>query len=149
MQKLLLSACLIGQKVRYDGGDCFQSHPLLQTWFKEGRIVTICPEMAGGLTTPRPPAEKLQGHIITNIGINVSEQFQKGAERALALCQKHNIQFALLKAKSPSCGNTQIYDGTFTRTLIQGQGVTAKLLSKNGIRVFNENEIDELAQLIQ
>lgn len=154
MKKILLSACLIGHKVRYDGGDCLQQHARLQTWLDAGQIITICPEMAGGLPTPRPPAEiqdqqngmaVLQriAHVQTSTGIDVSEEFIKGAEKALALAQKHHIQVAILKAKSPSCGSQSIYDGSFSRIQIPGMGVAATLLSQNGIYVFDENQIDQ------
>ena len=146
MQKILMSACLLGKKVRYDGGDCAQDHVLVQKWLAENRIVTICPEMAGGLPTPRPPAEMIGKKVMTNTGVNVTTEFHRGAKLALDLCQKHHIKFALLKSRSPSCGNTQIYDGTFSRTLIEGQGITAALLIKNGIQVFNELQLQNLAE---
>src|SRR6185437_5819224 len=110
MQKILISSCLLGMKVRYDGGDCKQDAALWEQWQKQGRIVNICPEMAGGLPTPRPPAERMGNKIITNTGEDVTQAYQKGAELALALCQKHNIKVAILKARSPSCGNVEIYD---------------------------------------
>ena len=141
-----MSACLLGKKVRYDGGDCAQDHVLVQKWLAENRIVTICPEMAGGLPTPRPPAEMIGKKVMTNTGVNVTTEFHRGAKLALDLCQKHHIKFALLKSRSPSCGNTQIYDGTFSRTLIEGQGITAALLIKNGIQVFNELQLQNLAE---
>lgn len=154
MNKILLSACLLGQKVRYDGGDCLQNHPRLQEWLKLKRIVTICPEMIGGLSTPGPPAEIQDGRIglevlnntakvVTNLGKDVTSEFITGAQKTLALAQKHHIKVAILKAKSPSCGSRYIYDGTFTRNLIVGMGVAATLLSQHGIQVFDENQIDE------
>ena len=154
MSKILISACLLGQKVRYDGGDCLQNHERLQTWIKAGNVVTICPEMIGGLPTPRPPAE-IQGsktgiavlngdaHIKTNTGENVTEQFIKGARKTLALAQKHHVRVAILKAKSPSCGSSVIYDGSFSRSLIPGMGVTATLLNQHDILVFDEDHIDD------
>ncbi|KTC84639.1 MULTISPECIES: DUF523 domain-containing protein [Legionella] len=159
MVKILMSACLLGQKVRYDGGDCFQNHPVLQQWLKEGRVVTICPEMAGGLPTPRAPAEiqdKQTGNAVlenralvkTNTQRNVTQSFINGAEKALELVKKHHISVAILKAKSPSCGSDKIYDGTFTRTLIQGDGVTAALLKKEGVQVFDEDHIDDALQAV-
>lgn len=149
MQKILVSACLLGIKVRYDGGDCGQNSVLLHKWMKLGRVVTICPEMAGGLPTPRPPAEIIGSNVITNLGTDVTTEYNKGAELALELCKKHQIKFALLKARSPSCGNTQIYDGTFTKALIDGQGVTAKLLTQNRIKVFNEAQLGDLITVIK
>ncbi|HHF7376110.1 DUF523 domain-containing protein [Legionella bozemanae] len=154
MPKILMSACLLGQKVRYDGGDCVQNHPLLQQWYKEGKIITICPEMAGGLPTPRSPAEIQDGKsgvdvlkknalVKTKNNQDVTGFFLEGAQRALELAKKHHICVAILKARSPSCGSNMIYDGTFTRSLIQGEGVTAALLTEHGIQVFDENHINE------
>ena len=154
MSKILISACLLGQKVRYDGGDCLQNHVRLQTWIKAGKVVTICPEMIGGLPTPRPPAE-IQGSktgiavlngnadIKTNTGENVTEQFIEGARKTLALAQKHHVRVAILKAKSPSCGSSVIYDGSFSRLLIPGMGVTATLLNQHDVLVFDEDHIDD------
>lgn len=160
MQKILMSACLLGAKVRYDGGDCEQQNSLLNQWRTEGRIVTICPEMAGGLPTPRPPAEiigqgsgeavlKFQAKVVANTHQDVSDEFRKGAELALALAQKHQIRIAILKANSPSCGNLEIYDGTYSRKRIVGQGVTAALLTQHGIKVFNENQLMEAADYLK
>ena len=160
MQKILMSACLLGAKVRYDGGDCEQQNALLNQWRSEGRIVTICPEMAGGLPTPRPPAEiighgggqavlNFQAKVVANTQQDVSDEFRKGAELALALAQKYAIKIAILKANSPSCGNLEIYDGTYSRQRIAGQGVTAALLTQHGIKVFNENQLMEVAEYLE
>ncbi len=160
MNKILMSACLLGQKVRYDGGDCQNNHSRLQGWLESKRIVTICPEMAGGLPTPRPPAE-IQGgktgfHVLqntavvaTNLGEDVTQAFIDGAHKTLALAQKHNIRVAILKAKSPSCGSNYVYDGTFSRNLIDGHGVAAELLSQHGIKIFDEHQIDEALDLAE
>lgn len=152
--KILMSACLLGQKVRYDGQDCLQNNGRLQTWISNGKIITICPEMAGGLPTPRPPAEiqgkktgmdVLSGHAIvsTQNSQDITGAFIDGAQKALALSQKYNIKIAILKAKSPSCGSQVVYDGSFKRHLIPGMGVTAALLTQHGIMVFDETQIDE------
>jgi uncharacterized protein YbbK (DUF523 family) len=154
MTKILMSACLLGQKVRYDGGDCLQHHARLQAWIKAGRVITICPEMAGGLPTPRPRAEIQDGKmgsavlnrdavIKTNTGHDVTDEFIIGAQKSLVLAQKHHIRVAILKAKSPFCGSNVIYDGTFSRKLIPGMGVTATLLNQHDILVFDEDHIDE------
>lgn len=90
----------------------------------------------------------MNGAVLTKSGDDVTTEFHRGAERALALCQQHQIKFALLKARSPSCGNEHIYDGTFTSTLIEGQGVTAALLIDNGIQVFNEHQVQKLADAL-
>lgn len=153
MPKILMSACLLGQKVRYDG-DCLQHHPLLQQWIKEGNIITICPELAGGLPVPRAPAEiqdKKSGAEVLNqnaivktvMNQDVTDCFLQGAQKTLELVKKYHIRVAVLKARSPSCGSGMIYDGTFSHTLIQGEGVTAALLREHGVQVFDENHIDE------
>ena len=154
MPKILISACLLGQKVRYDGKGCLQDHALLQAWIKVGNVISICPEMAGGLPTPRPPAEiesgktakeilSGKGKIITINGGDVTAEYLSGAQKALALAKQNNIHVAILKARSPSCGSKQVYDGNYTQSLIEGMGVTAELLTKHGIEVFDETEIDQ------
>lgn len=148
--KILISACLLGQPVRYDG----KSKPIadviwLQQLQQQNRLIVVCPEMAGGLQTPRPPAEKVGDQVITITGKNVTKEFNVGAEHALQLCKTNNIQYALLKAKSPSCGNKKIYNGEFSEQLTEGQGVTAKRLCEHGIQVFSELEIEQLKKIIQ
>ncbi len=149
MQKILISSCLLGAKVRYNAEGKMIDDPRIQQWLNEKRFLMICPEMAGGLPTPRPAAEIKQNRVMTKEGVDVTAQFQKGAEMALALCQQHGIQFALLKARSPSCGNAEIYDGSFQGKIITGKGMTAKLLSAHGIQVFNEDQLDALEMALQ
>jgi uncharacterized protein YbbK (DUF523 family) len=158
MQKILVSRCLLGHRVRYDGG---ASGPFdqLQVWLDEGRVVPLCPEVAGGLPTPRAAAEipggqgseVLEGRasVITTEGEDVSAQFLSGAYQALELVQKHGIRIAILKANSPSCGNLQTYDGTFSGVKVSGEGVTAALLKRHGVLVFSELELDEAAAALQ
>ena len=150
MQKILVSACLLGEKVRYDGTNKLLNHPTIIQWQEEKRIVALCPEVSGGLSVARPPAEiQAKGIILTNTGRDVTEQFHKGAQKALSLCKQHNIQHALLKARSPSCGNEEVYNGEFNGRSIAGSGVTAGLLQKHGIKVFNENQIEKLVTTIE
>lgn len=111
VEKVLVSSCLLGQAVRYDGGHNLMESELVQTWLEQGRIVAICPECAGGLPTPRPPAERIGQRILTAQGEDVTHAFSLGADLALKLAQQHGIKVAILKARSPSCGNRQIYDG--------------------------------------
>ena len=154
MQKILVSRCLLGHRVRYDGG-ASGSFDQLQQWLDEGRVVPLCPEVAGGLPTPRPAAEipggqgaeVLDGHasVITTAGEDVSAAFLSGAYQALELVQKHGIRIAVLKANSPSCGNLFTYDGTFSGVKVSGEGVTAALLKRNGVQVFSELELPEAA----
>ena len=157
MEKILVSRCLLGHRVRYDGG---ASGPfdLLEQWIEEGRVVPLCPEVAGGLPTPRAAAEIPGGQggevldgtaaVITTDGEDVSAQFLEGARQALELVQKHGIRVAVLKANSPSCGNLLTYDGTFSGTKVNGEGVTAALLKRHGVRVFSELELRQAAQAL-
>ena len=146
--KILVSACFLGQQVRYDGKDKTLLNPLLNQWKNEQRLVSICPEVTGGLAVPRAPAEIQEKKVITCEGRNVTKQFLSGAEQALALCQRLNIRFALLKESSPSCGSNTIYDGTFSEIKIAGQGVCTQLLRKHGIQVFSELNLDKLVFLL-
>lgn len=148
VHKILVSACLLGYNVRYDEGDNTCRDPRFQRWQREGRFVVVCPEVAGGLPTPRPPAE-IQGDRVINVhGVDVTEPFRKGAEAALQLARQHNVALAILKERSPSCGSSWIYDGTFTGTKIPGEGVTAALLRRHGIPVFSEEQLDEAEALL-
>lgn len=150
MQKILVSRCLLGQRVRYDGG-AHGPFSLLEQWQQEGRVVPLCPEVAGGLPTPRAPAEIHGGQgaqvldgqlpVLTVEGEDVTAAFVDGAEQALALVAQHGIRLALLKARSPSCGNRENYDGSFSGTKVAGEGVTAAALRRAGVQVFNEEEL--------
>lgn len=157
MQKLLVSACLLGQPVRYDGG-ASGGHALLQRWQEQGRVIALCPEVGGGLPTPRPAAEIPGGQgaavldgllpVVDVAGREVTAAFLAGADMALALVRLHAIRFAVLKARSPSCGNHLTYDGSFSGALVDGEGVTAAALRRQGVRVFNESELEALAALL-
>ncbi len=153
-QNILISACLLGSPVRYNGTDLLIKHPLLKQWENEGRLISICPEVAGGMPTPRAPAEIISkdgesvllgnSHVIDNKGENVTKEFILGANKALELAQKHHCVAAILTERSPSCGSNIIYDGSFSNIQKVGAGVTASLLMKNGIKVFNQNQLDDL-----
>lgn len=154
MHKILVSRCLLGHRVRYDGG---ASGPFdqLAHWQAEGRVVALCPEVAGGLPTPRAAAEIPGGQgsevldgraqVLTSDGEDVSGEFLDGARQALALVQRHGIRIAVLKAHSPSCGNVLTYDGSFSGVKVQGAGVTAALLARHGVQVFSELQLPEAA----
>ncbi len=147
MRKVLISACMFGENVRYDGGNHLIQHPIIQRWKHEGRLVSVCPEMVGGLPTPRSPAEmqcKYPVFITTREGTDVTPEFLLGAEKTLEIARREGVACALMKAKSPSCGNKRIYDGNFTNTLIDGAGIAAAELIRNGIPVFSEKELPEL-----
>lgn len=148
--KILISRCFLGDNVRYNKVVLTLNHPLITLWQKQNRFITICPEVSGGLSIPREPAEIQQSNneIITTSGVNVSKQFNVGSQQALKLCKLHNIRFALLKESSPSCGSTFIYDGSFTNKKILGQGVTSQLLIQHNIKIFSENSIETLETLL-
>lgn len=144
MEHLLISACLLGAKCRYDG----QCKPLLQlvTLAERFDLVPVCPEQLGGLPTPRTPAERVGETVLTQDGRDVSEQYRRGAEQAMHLVDVCGCKLALLKERSPSCGHGEIYDGSFTGRLTAGDGVTAALLRENGIIVYGESEIGRLLE---
>lgn len=157
MEKLLVSRCLLGDPVRYDGAG-HGPFDQLQQWQAQGRIVALCPEVAGGLPTPRPPAEIPGGQgalvldgerqVLTVQGADVSAAFIAGAEIALRLVAEHGLRIAVLKARSPSCGNQQTYDGSFSGALVAGEGVTAAALRRAGVQVFNEHQLNEAADAL-
>ena len=158
MKKILISACLLGAPVRYDGRSVPLSHPLISLWKSQGRLIEFCPEYAGGLAIPRPPAEicggsgqdviKGRAKVTTEAKLDITQPFLIGAEAALARVRAKGIFLALLKEKSPSCGVHMIYDGRFNKKTVKGRGVTTALLKKNGIKVFSENEIETLELLV-
>lgn len=145
MERVLVSACLLGEPVRYDGRAATSAHPVLQRWLQEGRVVRVCPEIAGGLGTPRPRAERQGVHVITEAGDDVTPAFVRGAELACAAAQAHGVRVAVLKDGSPSCGSTEIADGTFSGRRTGGAGVTTAMLRREGVRVFSEQQLDEAA----
>lgn len=142
MEKILVSACLLGAKVRYHGGDAACEHPVLRRWLEEGRLVAVCPERDGGLPTPRPAAEIVGVVVRTSAGADVTEAFRRGAQTALDVAKANGIRIAILKDGSPSCGSSFVYDGSFSGQRAAGRGVTAALLEANGVRVFSERRID-------
>ena len=141
-QPVLVSACLLGVCCRYDGESkpCENVIKLREKYI----LIPICPESDGGLPTPRTPSERVGDKVLMRDGKDVTHNYNKGAEEALRLAKEYNCNIAILKARSPSCGSGKIYDGSFTGTLIDRDGVCAELLKKNGISVFTEDEIDLL-----
>lgn len=139
--RLLISACLLGVCCRYDGAS--KAHPLIGELAERHTLVPVCPEQLGGLPTPRPPAERRGDRVVTREG-DVTEQYRRGAEETLRLCRLLGCEAAVLKERSPSCGRSAVYDGTFTGTLAAGDGVTAELLEAHGIPVYGESRIGEL-----
>lgn len=149
---ILVSACLLGLPTAYDG----RGHPVpeLIRLAARGRVIPVCPEMAGGLPLPRPPAEIVGGdggdvldgraRVVTIDGQDVTEMFVRGAERALALARRYGVRLAVMKARSPSCGPAGIYDGTHSGHLVPGEGVTVALLRRAGVTVISEEEIPSI-----
>ena len=152
MSKLLVSACLLGDPVRYDGRSKVFESTELQDLINHNRVITFCPEVAGGLPVPREAAEIQQGDgvavidrlakVVTFAGEDVTDTFLRGARQALELCQQNQISVAILTESSPSCGSSQIYDGCFSRASLQGVGVTTALLQRHGITVFSQYQIN-------
>lgn len=153
-KKILVSACLLGKPVRYNGTGATSIHPILQKWLKEDRLISVCPEILAGMSVPRAPAEiKGEGtgmgvlnktaRVIDKNNQDVTTQFIQGAQKVLALVQEHQIKIAIMKARSPSCGSIQTYDGSFSSKLVKGQGVASALLMQNGCKVFNEEHLED------
>jgi len=166
VQKILISACFLSNPVRYDGTAydienkvSLEALSIISRWQEQGRLLAICPEMSGGLPVPRPAAEIIPTQAMqakrvqtkrvqtkrvqakTQSGVDVSNEFIRGAQSALALCQAENIKLAVLTESSPSCGSSWIYDGQFSRNKISGEGVTTALLREHGIKVFSQFEL--------
>ena len=153
--KILISACLLGQNVRYDGGNATIAHPLILKLKEENRLIPICPEVAAGASSPRPSSEivgkgggkaVLEGtaKVINRKGEDITALYSNGAKIALNTALKNDVKIAILKDGSPSCGSRKIYDGTFSGNKIDGKGITATLLSASGVMIFSEREIDEV-----
>jgi len=142
MDKLLISACLVGENCRYDGKNCF--NPLIEKLKAKYELILICPEYMGGLPIPRAPSERRDGMVMSSKGVDVSVEYEIGAKLSLFLARENNVVGAVLKEKSPSCGTHFIYDGTFSHVLIEGMGVTAELLHQHHIPVYSEDQIEEL-----
>ncbi len=142
MEKLLVSACLLGIPCRYDG----KSKPVNDVIALKNKyeLIPVCAEVLGGLPTPRIGAEIVGNKVLRSDGIDVTSEYHKGASEALKIALKNGCTKAILKSKSPSCGKGKIYDGTYTRTLIDGNGILTDMLLKNNIKVYSETEIDKL-----
>ncbi len=147
MPKILVSACLYGECTKYDGTCNLLKHPLFLKWKNMGELIPVCPEVMGGLPTPRPCSEIKDGKVVNTEGQDVTDNFNKGAQETLKIARENGVTFAILKQGSPSCGCKKIYDGTFSGKKISGMGVTARLLTDNGIVVFDEDDI-ALANLL-
>jgi uncharacterized protein YbbK (DUF523 family) len=159
MMHVLVSACLLGQKVRYNGAAAFADDAILARWVEEGRVIPFCPEVAGGLSVPRPPAEiRREGGeavldrravVLTRDGLDVTAHFLDGARKALETARACGARIAILKDGSPSCGSTWIYGGAFNGDRQAAPGVTSALLARHGIRVFSEQQLGEADQYLK
>jgi len=136
---ILVSACLAGFPCRWDGEKKGDARVIALV--REGRAVPVCPEQLGGLTTPREPSEIRDGRVISKSGLDVTGEFTRGAEIVLDLAETYRCSEAVLKARSPSCGSCEIYDGTFSGHIIEGDGITASLLKSKGLRVKTEQDL--------
>jgi len=159
MIKVLVSSCLLGERVRYHGGDASCSDDILDRWKQEGRLVLVCPEVAGGLPVPRPPAEIVGGDgnaVLTKeayvgdfSGADVTDAYLRGAQATLEAALASGVRLAVFKDGSPSCATTYIYDGSFRGQRGPGQGLATALLSQAGIRVFSERQLEDAAAYLQ
>lgn len=139
--KILVSACLYGHCCKYDATSNLLKDKYFQILKNTGRLIPVCPEQLGGLSTPRIPCEIKDGKVFNKAGEDVTAEFELGAEKTLAIARENGVRVAILKQGSPSCGCKKIYDGTFSGNKITGEGVTARKLVENGIPVFDETEV--------
>lgn len=143
--RILVSACLLGENCKYSGGN--NKNDKVIALGEKFELIPICPECFGGLPIPRVPSEIRDGCVYSKDGIDLTAQFRYGAEQSLYIAREKNCPAAVLKERSPSCGFGEIYDGTFSGTLVKGNGITAELLSENDIAVFGESRVDKLIEL--
>lgn len=144
---LLISACLLGVSCRYDGKTKPLDEKILNKLKEKHHLIPICPEIMGGLPTPRIPAEIAKDRrVLRRDGADITSEYEKGAHEALRLAKFFGCTTVILKARSPSCGRDVIYDGTFSDTLTEGDGITAELFRKNGIRIIREDEISNFLE---
>ena len=136
--RLLISACLLGEPCRYDGASKGLAPGKLDDLLRNHTVIPVCPEQLGGLPTPRTPSERRGGRVVMRDGTDVTAEYERGAAIVCALARQTGAEAALLKARSPSCGSNEIYDGAFTGTLTPGDGVTAEALKRMGLPVYTE-----------
>ncbi len=143
--KILISHCFLGENCKYNGGNNYNAE--LLNVLKNHELIPVCPETFGGLKSPRLPAEIVGDKVLFSDGSDVTQAFVNGAEKAFEIAKEQGVKVAVLKANSPSCGSGIIYDGTFTGKKVSGYGVAAKLLKENGIKVYSEQDIEEIKKL--
>ncbi len=142
MDKIIVSSCILGNNTKYNGGNNY--NPLVERLKEKYIIIPICPEVMGGLGIPRIPSERINDRVINKNGDDVTNNYLLGLDKVLKLIENEEIKYAVLKDGSPSCGSKYIYDGTFTGNKIHGMGITAEGLSKLGIKIITEKEIEEI-----
>lgn len=138
--KIAVSACLVGKNTKYDGTNNYNK--AVMEYLKDKEYILICPEVTGGLPTPRVPSERVNDKVINKENVDVTHNFVIGASKTLEELKKQNIELVIVKSKSPSCGYKQIYDGTFTGTIIEGNGVFTELAVKNELKILTEKDIE-------
>lgn len=138
--KIAVSACLVGKNTKYDGTNNYNK--AVMEYLKDKEYILICPEVTGGLPTPRVPSERVNDKVINKENVDVTHNFVIGASKTLEELKEQNIELVIVKSKSPSCGYKQIYDGTFTGTIIEGNGVFTELAVKNGLKILTEKDIE-------
>lgn len=149
MKKILVSRCLYGgEPVRYDGKSKAETDERFLKWKEEGRLIPVCPEVFGGLPTPRADAQRRGDRVIARSGVDVTDEYMRGALEAVRLAEENNVICAVMKEKSPSCGSSNIYDGSFSGRLIEGEGLATELLRAAGIAVYSEEQLNEVQELL-
>lgn len=147
MEKVLISACLVGENTKYNGKNNYCKD--IEKLRSLCDLILICPEVMGGLPTPRSPSEIKNHQVINKANKDVTKFFKSGANLASYIARENNVKYALLKENSPSCGVHHVYDGSFTSSLVKGQGITTQELTKLNIQVFSEKEINQLIELLK
>ena len=137
--KIGVSACLLGENCKYNGGNNYNKK--LVDFVKDHEVIAICPEVFGGLPTPRKPAEIVDGIVKLESGLSVDKEFKKGAQKALGIILKNQVDLVILQSRSPSCGVNKVYDGTFTGKIIDGQGIFTKILKENEVPVIDVEDL--------
>jgi purine nucleoside phosphorylase len=137
--KIGVSACLLGENCKYNGGNNYNKK--LVDFVKDHEVIPICPEVFGGLPTPRKPAEIVDGIVKLESGLSVDKEFKKGAQKALGIILKNQVDLVILQSRSPSCGVNKVYDGTFTGKIIDGQGIFTKILKENEVPVIDVEDL--------
>ncbi len=147
--KVLISACLLGDNVKYSGGNNLRPELIKLLEKYSVKIVKVCPECFGGLPIPRVPSEIKEDKVFSKEGKDVTEEFLKGAEKTSKIAKENQVDFAILKERSPSCGISYIYDGSFSGKIIQGQGITVRKLNEENIKIFSEENLEEIEKYLQ